>query len=282
MIEISRDVSSEEIEELKRSISEKIEIIRQNADDEQTLKKMDEYSAILDEDDSKFRNDVKKARHYKKLEKRLSLFERFKLGLQESIDIDPSRLMALTDGVFSIVMTLLIFGISLPDLQLVNYPDFISFISTLASRISITIVSFILIASFWIYHHQFIKVKSLNLPYLWFSILFLICISFIPFTTSLIGNYSHFVLSEVLFGLNILLTAVVFLIVYQYSETRGFLEKMPSKREKRHVLHTFLIIIGLTVIVNILDFTVSDNFIFLFLLVPVISTIMDIRFRMQL
>ena len=267
---------------MKRSISEKIEIIRQNTDDEETLKKMDAFSASLDEDDSKFRNDARKAKHYKKLDQRLDFFERFRLGLQEGIDIDPSRLMALTDGVFSIVMTLLIFGISLPELQLVNYSDFISFIYALAPTISITIVSFILIASFWVYHHQFIKVKSLNLPYLWLSVLFLICISFIPFTTSLIGHYSHFFLSEALFGLNIFLTAVTFLILYHYAESRKFLEKTPSEKEKGHVLHTFLIIIGLTVIVNLLDFNVSSNFIYLFLLVPVISTIRDIKFRMGL
>ena len=280
MIEIPKDVNPEEIEELKRSISEKIEIIRENSDDEETLKKMDKYSNILD-DDSKYRSDVRKAKKYKKLDKRLNFFQRFKLGLEEDIDIDPGRLMALTDGIFSIVMTLLVFGISLPAVQIANYPDFISAIVELTPTISVTIVSFILLASFWVYHHQFIRVKSLNLPYLWLNILFLICISFIPFTTSLIGHYSHFFLSEALFGLNIFLTAVVFLLVYHYAESRKFLEKMPSKNEKRYVLHTFLIIIGLTVIVNLLDFNVSSNFIYLFLLVPVISTFRDIKFRMQ-
>ena len=129
---------------MKRSISEKIEIIKENAADEETLKKMDRFSAILEDKDSKFKDDARKVKHYKNLEQRLNFFERFRLGLQEDIDIDPSRLMALTDGIFSIVMTLLIFGISLPEIQLANYSDFISFIYALAPTISITIVSFIL------------------------------------------------------------------------------------------------------------------------------------------
>ena len=33
-------------------------------------------------------------------------------------------------------------------------------------------ISFILIASFWIYHHEFFKLKTLNLPYLWFNVFF--------------------------------------------------------------------------------------------------------------
>ena len=218
----------------------------------------------------------------KKFDKRLSFFQRFKLGLEQDIDIDPGRLMGLTDGIFGMVMTLLVFAIALPELQIANYTDFISFVSTLAPTIGVTIVGFVLIGSFWIYHHEFIKVKRLNIPYLWINILFLICISFIPFTTSLIGNYSHFFLSEAIFGLNIFLTISFFLLMYLYADSRKFLEKMPSKEEKKYVLHTFFILMALTVIVNLLDFNISGNFIYLFLLVPVISTIRDIKFRMKL
>lgn len=178
-------------------------------------------------------------------------------------------------------MTLLIFGIALPELQITNYSDFITFISALAPTIGVTIVSFVLISSFWIYHHEFIKVKRFDLLYLWINILFLICISFIPFTTSLIGNYSHFFLSEAIFGLNIFLVIVFFLLMYYYADLRIFLENMPSKEEKNYILHTFLILMVLTVIVNLLDFNVSSNFIYLFLLVPIISTIRDIHFKMK-
>ena len=188
--------------------------------------------------------------------------------------------MGLTDGIFGMVMTLLVFAIALPELQIANYSEFTAFIFSLMPTIGVTIVSFVLISSFWIYHHEFIKIKKLNIPYLWINILFLICISFIPFTTSLIGRYSHFFLSEALFGLNIFLTIVFFLLMYYYAYTRGFLEKMPSHDERHYIYHTFFILMGLTVIVNLLDFNVSGNFIYLFLLVPVISTVRDIRFKM--
>lgn len=216
------------------------------------------------------------------MDDKLTFYQRFKLGLESDIDIDPGRLMGLTDGIFGMVMTLLVFGIALPELQIATYSDFIGFISTLTPTIGVTIVSFVLISSFWIYHHEFIKIKRLNIPYLWINILFLICISFIPFTTSLIGHYSHFFLSEAIFGLDIFLTIVFFLLMYNYADSRRFLENMPSKDEKRYVTHTFIILMGLTVAVNLLDFNVSGNFIYLFLLVPVISTVRDIKFKMRL
>ena len=216
------------------------------------------------------------------MDDKLTFYQRFKLGLESDIDIDPGRLMGLTDGIFGMVMTLLVFGIALPELQIATYSDFIGFISTLTPTIGVTIVSFVLISSFWIYHHEFIKIKRFNIPYLWINILFLICISLIPFTTSLIGHYSHFFLSEAIFGLDIFLTIVFFLIMYNYADSRRFLENMPSKEEKRYVTHTFIILMGLTVAVNLLDFNVSGNFIYLFLLVPVISTVRDIKFKMRL
>ncbi len=276
---IIKNKDQKDVEELKRSIQEKLENIKENTDDEDTLKELENIDSLLD-DDSNIR-DRKKIRKYNKIDKKLSFYQKFKLGFESDIDIDPGRLMGLTDGIFGMVMTLLVFGIALPELQITSYSDFISFISTLTPTIGVTIVSFVLISSFWIYHHEFIKIKRLNMPYLWINILFLICISFIPFTTSLIGNYSRFFLSETIFGLNIFLTIVFFMIMYHYADLRMFLEQTPSKEEKKYIVHTFLIIMALTVIVNLLDFNVSGNFIYLFLLVPVISTIRDIEFKIK-
>ena len=259
-----------------------MEVLKENTDDEEFIRKINSFSDSLLDDNNSHRSARRELKKHERTNEKSSYYQRFKKALQSDIDIDPSRIMGLTDGIFGMVMTLLVFAIALPELQIANYSDFISFISTLTPTIGVTIVGFVLIASFWIYHHEFIKLKTLNIPYLWINIIFLICISFIPFTTSLIGNYSHFFLSEALFGLNIFLTIVFFLLMYYYAYSRSFLETMPSHDERHYIYHTFFILMGLTVVVNLLDFNVSSNFIYLFLLVPVISTIRDIRFRMEL
>ena len=278
VIEIKK-YTPEDVEELKKDIFNRLNVLRENSNDSETIEKID---SLLDSlEGSKHHSARMEAKKLKRINKKISFYQRFKKALQSDIDIDPGRLMGLTDGIFGMVMTLLVFGIALPELQITNYSNFISFISTLTPTIGITIISFVLISSFWIYHHEFIKLKSFDIPYLWFNILFLICISFIPFTTSLIGNYSHFFLSEAIFGLDIFLTISLFLLMYYYAYSRSFLEKMPSHNERHYIYHTFFILMGLTVIVNLLDFNLSRNFIYLFLLVPVISTIRDIGFRMK-
>lgn len=208
-------------------------------------------------------------------------YQRFMQSFERDMDIDSGRLLGLTDGIFGMVMTLLVFGIALPEAQLLTSGDFSAFLQSIFPTVGVTIVSFILVSSFWIYHHEFIKINSLNMPYLWINILYLASISFIPFSTSLIGSYSHYFLAEVVFGINVFLTLVLFLLMYMYAYNRGFLENKPSKKENRYIFNTLIIIMALTVVVNLLDFNVSRKFIYLFLLVPVISTLRDIRYRMK-
>lgn len=48
------------------------------------------------------------------MDEKATFYQRFRQGLESDIDIDPGRLMGLTDGIFGMVMTLLVFGIALP------------------------------------------------------------------------------------------------------------------------------------------------------------------------
>ena len=214
-------------------------------------------------------------------DKKDGFFSKFLQSFESNIDIDPGRLLGLTDGIFGMVMTLLVFSLALPGARFLTEGDFITFIHSIAHSFGLTIVSFILVSSFWVYHHEFIRIHSLNIPYLWINMLFLTALSFIPFTTTMIGIYSKFFLAEVLFGINIFLTILIFLIMYLYAYNKGFLENHPSKNEKRYVINTLIILMGITVAVNLLDYNFSEDFIYLFLLVPVISTIRDIRFKMK-
>ena len=239
------------------------------------MEKVKKYKKYLQSDE----NDVERLI---KINKGLTFFQRFWQSFESDVDIDPGRVIGLSDGIFGMVMTLLVFGLALPEAHLLTSGDFLNFIISTLPTLGITIVSFILVSSFWIYHHEFLKIDNINMPLLWLNIFFLACISFIPFSTSIIGNYSEFFLAEVIFGINILLTVISFLLTYWYSYHRGFLSRKPSEKEKKHVYHTFYIILGLTVVVNLLDFNVSPIFIYLFLLVPVISTIGDIRFKMNI
>ena len=203
-----------------------------------------------------------------------------KKSFTRELDVDPGRLLALTDGIFGMVMTLLIFGMALPEANFLNSGDLFSFFSYFFNTVGITLVSFILLGSFWVYHHEFIKVNNLNIPFLWLNILYMAAISFVPFSTSIIGTYPNFLISEIIFVANIFCVVLTFLIVYFYAYRNNFLEIKPSDVQLAYIIHTSVIIMIVTVLVIILDFYVSGAFIYLLLLIPVISTVRDIHFHM--
>jgi len=83
-------------------------------------------------------------------------------AFDKDVNIDSSRLLALTDGIFGMVITLLAFGIALPEITITNSASFLSFLTELLPNIGVVIVSFVLVSTFWIYHHEFLKIKTLN------------------------------------------------------------------------------------------------------------------------
>lgn len=258
-------------------IQSKIQNLKENNEYKGNRKILNKISTELDE----LRNDDNNIKDYNKINRKISNYEKIIKAFQSTINLDPGRLIGLTDGIFSIVMTLLIFSIKLPDMELATYSNLISFIFNLLPTMGITVIGFILISTFWIYHHEFIKIKKLNIPFLWLNIIFLISISFIPFTTSIIGSYSRFFLSEIIFSLNILLVLVSFTLMYYYAYSRNFLEVEPTRNEIRYVINTLLIIMGLTIIISLLDYFISPNLIYLFLLVPVITTLREILYKIK-
>ena len=269
----------EELLHLRYEIDSQLEDIKNNVD-ETTYRRIKKLKARLDKKHEKdsLNSQLKNAN---KTFKVLSIYERFLRAFQFNLEIDPGRLMGITDGIFGMVMTLLIFGLALPNFNIINANDLSYAIVSLIPNIGITIISFILLATFWIYHHEFFKLKTLNLPYLWVNIFFLIFISFIPFTTSLIGTYSNYLMAALIFGFNIFLTIIFMVIMYWYANKRGFMVNELSREEKRYTYKTFLIMMILTVVIIILDFFTSQQFIYLYLVVPIVSTIRDIEFKIK-
>jgi uncharacterized membrane protein len=124
-------------------------------------------------------------------------------------EISKSRIETLTDGVFAIVMTLLVLEIAVPPLshseaaselpkQLLElWPVILSYA-----------MSFIILGFFWIYHHdQFHYIIRVNRILVWITVFYLMFIAFIPFSTALLGEYTDQQISVVIYGINIAIVA---------------------------------------------------------------------------
>ena len=122
-----------------------------------------------------------------------------------------SRVEALVDGIFSVAMTLLVLDIKLPEgLPLATNADMLRHFASVEFSFTIYVVSFCVLAMFWIAHHfQFRYAAKVDRPLLWINLIFLLLVTLIPFTTSLIASYKNLELPVYLYAANQLMLFVM-------------------------------------------------------------------------
>jgi uncharacterized membrane protein len=128
-----------------------------------------------------------------------------------------NRFEAFSDGVFSIAVTLLVFGIKTPNLvQATSFEATTKLLQVLPHILSY-ITSFIVISVIWLHHHAlFHFLKRVDRTILVINLLLLMCIAFIPYPTALIGEFASSLPVVVFYGLSLALTGFVYNVLWFY------------------------------------------------------------------
>lgn len=140
---------------------------------------------------------------------------------------DVARLLSLSDGVVAIALTLLVLNLHVPVL---DHHDQTS-PSTLWHSLSEDgpiftsyIVSFYVIAQFWLAHHRvFRMVAGHDEGLAWWNFAFLFTITIMPFTSNMLGLYGGNPLAVDLFALNLLLASLSTQLVMLFARRRHLL-----------------------------------------------------------
>jgi uncharacterized membrane protein len=136
--------------------------------------------------------------------------------------LSTTRVEALSDGVFCFSMTLLVVTfdvMKLPEdmtdqkmkaLILSQWPDFLHYVQ-----------SFIIVAAFWMEHHQqFHLIKHCDWKLIWMNIVALIFVVLIPMTNFLAGDFAHLPIVAALFEGNMFVAGLAFCVAWIYA-SRG-------------------------------------------------------------
>jgi uncharacterized membrane protein len=143
--------------------------------------------------------------------------------------LSTARLEALSDGVLAIVITLLILVFVEADQDLakdssVTNAEALSFFFGLWAHMLGYVLSFVLIAIYWIlHHHMFHYIHRADRGLLWLNLFFLMAVAFLPFPTDLLSTY---ILHEsnvivVVYGLTHLICGVSLAVVWWYATKKG-------------------------------------------------------------
>ena len=122
------------------------------------------------------------------------------------------RLEALSDGVFSIVMTLLIIDIKVPHLNDTgSVREMVDTLWAMWPLFRSFYLSFMLLGMYWISHHAFFHMyaKHTNRVVTLLNILYLCFISLVPFSTHLIGEYPTNQVAVSVYGMNVVLIGLI-------------------------------------------------------------------------
>lgn len=148
-----------------------------------------------------------------------------------------ARIEALSDGVFAIAMTILVFNLKDPlehktqsDAELLlslknMLPAFLSFF-----------LSFMTLGIFWTGQStQFHYIKSYDRNLNWITLFFLMAVSVLPFTTDVLSHHINNKVSILLYWLNILLLGVLIYIHWHYAQKHQHISE--HSEEMKHVVH---------------------------------------------
>jgi uncharacterized membrane protein len=129
------------------------------------------------------------------------------------------RIEALTDGIFAFAMTLLVLTLNLPDSgKTLTSTGLHQILLGQADKFFNYALSFVLLAVFWIVHHQqFHSIKRTDGIHLWINILTLMFVALMPFSTTLVGAYSKNWVAESFFDLNMFSIGMLFYFNWAYA-----------------------------------------------------------------
>lgn len=122
------------------------------------------------------------------------------------------RIEAFSDGVFAIIITLLVLELKVPTIAAEHDAAALaSALRALLPKFMSWVMSFAIVAIFWVNHHRFFNLlKHADNGLLWLNSLFLMLLSFIPFPTALLGEYHKEPLAVMSFGVVMTLASLVF------------------------------------------------------------------------
>ncbi len=147
---------------------------------------------------------------------------------------DKKRLEAFSDGVFAIVMTILVLELKLPHIH--NPDDMHEVWHALAQVGPIFfswVVSFFFVMLIWLHHHQILHMSTRSdYGSIWINgfLLFLICL--LPFPTAMMGEYPKSPVVVMLWGLLFSATTLLLTWFYHYN-TKNYLSPNFNKDSVR-------------------------------------------------
>jgi uncharacterized membrane protein len=138
----------------------------------------------------------------------------------EAAEEDSGRILALSDGVFAIALTLLILEIAVP--AATSNAGLATALLGLWPRYLAYLVSFVVIARFWTTHRLVFRLITRDDGALvWLNLVLLMFVAFLPFPTAVLGQHFGSPAAAILYATSVTLASLASGATWWYASGRG-------------------------------------------------------------
>ena len=128
------------------------------------------------------------------------------------------RIEALTDGIMAVAMTILVLDLKFDGTEVISADDhLVRHLLAIERTFTVYLVSFVVLGMYWIAHHlQFHYVRRIDRGVMWINLAFMLLVTVVPFTTSIMIDYENLRVPVVMYGANQLLLSAMLLANLNY------------------------------------------------------------------
>jgi uncharacterized membrane protein len=132
---------------------------------------------------------------------------------------DPARVLALSDGVFAIIITLLVLEIHVPELTQGHTLN--EALREIRPSLVAFVISFVLAGMYWVGHRDlFALIRRTDRGLVWLNVLYLLPLCLMPFGAGLLGRYDQEPVALRIYGLLLVAIAVMRVVIWLYATNR--------------------------------------------------------------
>ena len=183
---------------------------------------------------------------------------------------DPTRVLALSDGVFAIILTLLVLEIHVPELgagQTLRQA-----LREIRPSLTAFLISFVIVAIAWAGHRDiFALIRRTDRGIVWLNFLYLLPLSILPFGAAMLATYERDPTALRIYGMILVAIVVTRLATWLYATSRTHILVTPVDARARRA---GVVLVALPGVAYLVGFAVADTTptlaIWIYALVPVL------------
>jgi uncharacterized membrane protein len=176
------------------------------------------------------------------------------------------HVVSFSDAIFAFSITFMAVTIQIPNLpeNLTQAQVIQNLIGKLGPRFAIYVISFFVIAAYWISYHQiFNHIAGSHVVIVWLNLLFLFFITIIPFAVDLQIDYGLYQVIFILYALVLTAAGVLLTLIWLHAMKGRLLDKTMNQTDIQSILLESIVLPSVFVIsifVSIVDLEIAYYF----------------------